>query len=96
MRTIARASASDSLGDDFVGLVRRGGAAVGVHFRAILPQFFCDFPPPLVWDPGGLEDVDADCLVFQDPTTQQPFNEQLLVRREISGSVNHDGNPIPL
>ena len=64
MRTIARASTSDSLGDDFVGLVRRGGAAVGVHFSEILPQFFCDFRPPLVWDSGGLEGVDANCLVF--------------------------------
>jgi len=96
MRTIARASASDSLGDDFVGLVWRGGAAVGVHFREILPQFFCDFSPPLVWDSGGLEGVDANCLVFEDPTTQKPFNEELLVRREISGSVNHDGDPIAL
>jgi hypothetical protein len=48
MRAIARASALDGVGDDLLGLVRGGGSAVGVHFSEILPQFVCDFPPPLV------------------------------------------------
>jgi hypothetical protein len=91
MRTIASASASDGLGDDFLGLVRGGGAAVGVHFSEILSQFVCKLPPPLVWDRSWLEGAEADRLVLQHTATQQPLNEQLLVGGAIFGSVNHVG-----
>jgi hypothetical protein len=38
MRAIAGTSASDSLGENFLGFLRRAGLATGIHFVKILPQ----------------------------------------------------------
>jgi hypothetical protein len=73
VRTIAVPAASDSLGEDLFGFIRRAGLTSGI--RQILP--------PLIGQRRGLNGPDADGLVFQYAAAEQAFNGRLLVGREI-------------